>query len=311
MTSDQPEQDIGILIVDDEEPIRETMSQFLQRAGFRTVTAGNGESALQILGRDTVAVAITDILMPGIDGLELTQKMRSQFDVDVMVMTGFQGDYSYEDAIEKGASDFIFKPVRFEELLLRLKRILRERGLKSDRDRMMRQLHTQAITDELTQLFNARHFHHQLELEIDRARRYDRPLSLVLLDIDHFKWFNDNYGHLEGDKVLAELGKIIKGCLRSMDSAYRYGGEEFTVILPETTCEDARHVAERIRTAVAEKQFKPVDDANVNMTISAGVTQYTAGESAASFVQRSDKAMYVSKEGGRNQVSVLSGATPA
>jgi diguanylate cyclase (GGDEF)-like protein len=162
-----------------------------------------------------------------------------------------------------------------------------------------------AITDGLTNLFNSRHFYNQLEVEIDRSNRYKPPLSLLLLDIDNFKIYNDTYGHLEGDKVLFRLGQIIKSCLRKMDSAYRYGGEEFTVILPETGGKEALNVAQRIRTTVKAEKFFPEPEKAVSITISIGVTEFYPKEEITNLIQRADKAMYMSKQKGRNRVSSI------
>jgi two-component system, cell cycle response regulator len=158
----------------------------------------------------------------------------------------------------------------------------------------------------LTQLYNSRHFYHQLEVESGRCVRYNHPLTLLLMDIDHFKNFNDAYGHLEGDKVLVRLGQVIKSCLRQIDSAYRYGGEEFTVILPETRADEAGTVAYRIKDAVKGQQFYPEPEGPpVSLTVSIGVAEYAPPEDIAVFVQRADKAMYASKKMGRNLVSTL------
>jgi len=221
------------------------------------------------------------------------------------VMTGYSDDYSYEESINIGASDFVVKPVRLEELLLRLKRVLKERELTNERIRMMEKLQKLAITDGLTRLYNSRSFYSQLELEVDRFNRYQHPLTLLLLDIDHFKDYNDKYGHLEGDKVLVRFSQIIKSCLRTNDSAYRYGGEEFTVILPETAGEEARTVAQRIRAALEAEPFSPADGENVTVTISIGLTEYDPKEKLSTFIQRADLAMYRSKRSGRNKVSML------
>jgi two-component system cell cycle response regulator len=133
----------------------------------------------------------------------------------------------------------------------------------------------------------------------------------MLLDIDQFKDYNDNFGHLEGDKVLVALGQVIRTCLRKMDSAYRYGGEEFTVILPETEGDEAATVAERIRSAVEREKFYPRGQkTSVSITISLGVTEYIQEERVAIFVQRADKAMYLSKQSGRNRVSCLFASVP-
>jgi diguanylate cyclase (GGDEF)-like protein len=220
-------------------------------------------------------------------------------------MTGYSEDYSYEEAINMGASDLVFKPFRFGELLLRVKRVLKERRLTKERNRILGKLENLAITDGLTKLYNLRHFYHLLEIEIDRCIRYGHPLALLLLDIDKFKMYNDTYGHLEGDKVLVKIGQIIYSCLRTMDSAFRYGGEEFTVILPETTAQEANNVASRIKTSVEFENFFPESENAVNVSISIGVTEYYNKEQLSEFIKRADKAMYLSKEKGRNTISFL------
>jgi two-component system, cell cycle response regulator len=297
--------DIRILIVDDDTDIRDLMCKYLEMMGYKTFGATSAEDSLELLKEKKIHVVITDILMSGMNGLELTDFIKKDYDIDVIVMTGYSGDFSYEEAISKGASDFVFKPIRFEELHLRLKRVLRERQLKKERDQMLDRLQKLAITDGLTQLYNSRHFYNRLEMEISRSIRYGNDLSLLLMDIDLFKKYNDEYGHLEGDKVLVKIGTIIQSCLRQMDSAYRYGGEEFTIILPETKAEDAYTVAQRIRKAIESQKFIPDGKNPVSITISIGITEYCPKEDAATLVQRSDKAMYISKQKGRNSISFL------
>jgi len=295
-----------ILIVDDEVGVRDSMHEFIEMAGFESIMAASAEDALDVLKTDNIQVVITDIMLPGMGGLELTKQIKRDFDSDVIVMTGYSGDYSYEEAINMGASDFVIKPVRLEELLLRLKRVLKERELTQERIRMMEKLQKLAITDGLTKLHNSRSFYSQLEVEVDRYNRYKHPLSLLLLDIDHFKHYNDSFGHLEGDKVLVRISQMIRSCLRKLDTAYRYGGEEFTVILPETSCEEAVLVAERIRNVVESEKFEHENaESTLQITISIGVTQYTEKEELSSFIQRADKAMYLSKQQGRNMVTPL------
>ena len=295
-----------ILIVDDDSSIRDPLKEFLEIAGFRCSTVLSAEDALELLKKNTFHVVITDIILPGIDGFEFTEIIKKKYDTDVIIMTGYIAKYSYEEAIGKGASDFVFKPFRSEELLLRLKRVLKERELTQEQNRIMEKLKNLAITDGLTKLYNSRYFYNQLLPEVDRTKRYNRPLSLLLLDIDHFKTYNDTFGHLEGDAVLYRLGQIIKSCLRKMDSAYRYGGEEFTIILPETGGDEANTVAQRIRTAVEKEKFISTQGKEGSITISIGVAEYQAKESPMTFIMRSDKAMYKAKTGGRNQVFFIS-----
>jgi len=302
--------DIRVLIVDDEKDVRITMNEYLKTAGYSPHAVTCAEEALDCLKTDHFHVVITDIILPGMGGLELTKLVKKVNDSDVIVMTGYSDDYSYEEAINIGASDFIIKPVRLEELLLRLKRVLKERQLTQERIRMMEKLQRLAITDGLTKLYNSRSFYSQLELEVDRFNRYKHPLALLLLDIDNFKEYNDSFGHLEGDKVLVRFSQIIKSCLRANDSAYRYGGEEFTVILPETAGEEARTVAQRIRAALEREKFTPESGEDVTITISIGVTEYYVKEELSSFIQRADKAMYSSKQNGRNRVSLMYAEPP-
>ncbi len=294
-----------VLVVDDDEAVRNTMNEYIQTAGYHSEAVSCAEEALELMKKDEFQVIITDIILPAMGGLELTKSIRKNKNSDVIVMTGYSDDYSYEEAINIGASDFVIKPVRLEELLLRLKRVLNERELTKERVRMMEKLQKLAVTDGLTKLYNSRSFYSQLETEVDRVNRYKHPLALLLLDLDHFKEYNDNYGHLEGDKVLVLFSQIIKSCLRANDSAYRYGGEEFTVILPETAGAEARTVAQRIRAALEAERFSPENGKDVQITISIGVTEYHPKEELSTFIQRADKAMYLSKQSGRNKVTML------
>ena len=293
----------SVLIVDDDSSVRDSIQEFLSIIGYTTYSAESAEAALALLKTYPVDVIITDIIMDGMDGLEMTQMIKDRYDTDIIVITGFTGNYSYEDAIKKGADDFIFKPVRFEELLLRLKRVLRERNLAHERTEMLERLQELAITDDLTKLFNSRHFYSQLENEIHRYNRYQRPLSLLMIDVDFFKEFNDTCGHLAGDRILNKIAQLIVACLRNLDTAYRYGGEEFTVILPETTCDSAMRVAERINQVVHDEAFEVVTDKKISVSI--GVTQFSPGETISEFIRRADKAMYIAKEEGRNRTVLL------
>ena len=302
---------VQILIVDDDVAVRNTMNEYILTAGYQSEAVSCAEEALEMLDNKSFHVVITDIILPAMGGLELTKIIKKDQDSDVIVMTGYSDDYSYEEAINIGASDFVIKPVRLEELLLRLKRVLKERDLTNERIRMMEKLQKLAVTDGLTKLYNSRSFYSQLETEVDRFNRYKHPLALLLLDLDHFKDYNDTYGHLEGDKVLVRFSQIIKSCLRANDTAYRYGGEEFTVILPETGGEEAGTVAQRIRAALEAERFSPVNGKAVKITISIGVTEYQPKEELSSFIQRADKAMYRSKQKGRNMVSMLYADPPA
>ena len=159
-----------------------------------------------------------------------------------------------------------------------------------------------SIGDDLTSLYNSRYFHNQLKMEMDRADRYGQPLTLLVLDLDDFKAFNDTYGHIEGDQVLSRFGHVVKRCLRETDSAYRYGGEEFTILLPMTISADGAFTAERIRTEFKKETFSPAPGQDVHVTVSIGLGQYKPQEDMKAFVHRIDQLMYSGKKSGKDRV---------
>jgi diguanylate cyclase (GGDEF)-like protein/PAS domain S-box-containing protein len=171
-----------------------------------------------------------------------------------------------------------------------------ERALKESR-RKYQQL---SIIDELTQLYNARYFFKQLAMEVEKTARYGNPLSLMFLDLDDFKQFNDTYGHIEGDKVLKRMGQVIKRCLRKTDLAFRYGGEEFAVIMPMTTAGDGGIAAERIRTEFKKEDFSPAEGVRVHMTVSIGVAEYARQFDIKGFLGQVDSLMYQAKKQGKD-----------
>jgi len=152
-----------------------------------------------------------------------------------------------------------------------------------------------SITDELTGLFNVRYFFDRLKTEIERVDRYSSPLSLIFVDVNDFKHYNDTYGHLEGDQVLRKIAQTIQSCMRCPDSAYRYGGDEFLGILPETREQGATIVAERIKKIIKAQKFLPTPDKAVFITVSIGIAEYMPGEKKEAFVKRADMNMYVTK----------------
>jgi len=159
-----------------------------------------------------------------------------------------------------------------------------------------------SIIDGLTHLYNSRYFYLQLKIETERSNRHGQPLTLLLLDLDNFKQFNDAHGHIEGDHVLLRLGQVIKRCIRQTDSSYRYGGEEFTIILPMTTSKAAAVTAERIRSEFKKEVFSPPPGQDIHKTVSIGVAQFKPKEDIKAFVCRVDQLMYQAKNSGKDKV---------
>jgi diguanylate cyclase (GGDEF)-like protein len=169
-----------------------------------------------------------------------------------------------------------------------------------------------SITDDLTQVFNRRHFHTRLDEEIERARRYDHPMSLLMMDLDHFKTINDRHGHQTGDEVLRTVAALIRSKTRSADIVARYGGEEFVVLLPETKQEIAKVTAEKLRTVIEQYPFTPANQSSIHVTASFGVSSLNMSDKnstgiADRIVKMADDAMYQAKQDGRNRVAVYSG----
>jgi diguanylate cyclase (GGDEF)-like protein len=295
---------VKILIVEDDVDVSETLILFLTKSGFKAKCANSAEEAEEILKNEEMHMVLTDIKLPGIDGIKLTKNIKKKYGLDVIVMTGYSSEYFYEDAIINGASDLIFKPVKFNELLLRINRVLKERSLLKNRDKMIKELKRLTIEDSLTGLYNSRHFFEQLDKEIKRSDRYLHPISLIFIDIDNFKEVNDTYGHIIGDKILALIAKRIKASLRSNDSAYRFAGDEFTIILPETTASEAKIVAYRILSKFTKESFLINDKEISEITSSIGIAEYQINEEHQQFVHRADATMYEAKQRGGNGVII-------
>lgn len=287
---------IKILVVEDDVTISKLFVEFLKKSGFDAVAAVSAEAAEKNLNIEEMNVVITDIVLPGMDGIQFTKNVRKRCNTDVIVMTGYSSDYSYEDAIKSGASDLIFKPVKLNELVLRINRVLRERFLLNQRDKMIQKLQRLTIEDPLTGLFNSRYLFGQLDKEMNRAKRYLHPLSLMFIDIDKFKSINDTYGHMMGDKILLQIANKLKDCLRANDTAYRFGGDEYTIILPETTLAEAKFVADRIINKFDHDSLIINDKEISKISLSIGITEYQINEGIEQFLHRADVTMYEAKQ---------------
>lgn len=293
-----------ILIVEDDTTVRNLMYEFLTRSGYEAVTANSAEEAEKVLAEEEIHIILTDVRLPGTDGITFTKNVKKRYDLDVIITTGYSSEYFYEDAINNGASDLIFKPIRLNELMLRINRVIRERSLINERDRMIERLKKLSLRDPLTELYNSRHFYAELEDEIRRSDRYVHPLSLIFIDIDNFKSINDTYGHMTGDQALLLIARKMQTSLRSQDTAYRFAGDEFTIILPETTAENARFVADRIKAEMEKENLVIRDKEITKITLSMGIAEYQRNEKKEQFVHRADVTMYEAKKRGGNDIAV-------
>jgi diguanylate cyclase (GGDEF)-like protein/PAS domain S-box-containing protein len=271
--------------------------------GFFTYMSPSHQKILGYRPEDLLGKAAFDKLHP-----DDKDQVLSVYIEAVMTKTDREFEYRYQHAdghyvwlhssghlILDGAGEYVGSIINSSEITGRKQA---EEALRISEQRY-REL---SIIDDLSQLYNSRHFYAQLEIEIERSNRYLQSLTLLLLDIDKFKDFNDAYGHIEGDQVLTRIGRVIKRCLRYPDSAYRYGGDEFTIMLPMATSEDGMITAKRIQTELRKEDFSPVSGQEVYMTVSIGLAQYKPKEEMKAFVKRVDKLMYQAKKEGRDRI---------
>lgn len=295
-----------ILVVEDDNAVTKLLTKFLTMSGYTNFAAKSAEEAEEILDNEEINIVITDIRLPGMDGIRFTNKIKKKYDLGVIVMTAYSAEYSYADAIQNGASDLIFKPIRLNELTLRINRVVKEQSLIDERDRMIQDLKRLTIEDSLTGLNNSRYFFQQLDKEIERSDRYFHPLSLIFIDIDKFKRINDTYGHMIGDKVLSLIAKKIESCLRTNDTAYRFAGDEFTIILPETASGKAKVVADRILAKFVDEPIVVNGKSMPKISVSIGIAEHQRNEETQQFVHRADVTMYWAKGESGNIVAISS-----
>ncbi len=289
-----------ILIVDDDSNQRRLLLVHLTRAGHEVEAADDGLMAWDLMLREHYRLVITDWMMPGIDGPELIRRIRSASlpgYTYVILLTALDGKEEVVRGLEAGADDYLTKP--FNSAELRLRASIGERILKLEAH-----LREMATHDALTGLYNRRAFDSRLTDEIQRVRRYQRPLSLIMCDIDHFKKYNDTHGHPKGDNLLSEIGSVLIASVRGTDAVARYGGEEFTIILPETEKANALVVAEKIRAGVESYPF-PLRESQPGGTVTVSVGVASCPEDVTDvgdLLGAADQALYRAKQAGRNRV---------
>jgi diguanylate cyclase (GGDEF)-like protein len=298
------EKKIDILIVDDDADARETIGELLTLSGeFAVKTADTGTKALEILKHGSVDLVISDLLMPEMDGIALTKNIKEQgIDIPIIVTTGFASVERAVQSMQAGAADFITKPFNFNQIKITVEKALVTKKLQDERE-FYKKL---SNSDALTELANYRYFQKVLQKEMARAERYNRPLSLMMIDIDDFKSCNDTHGHPAGDVVLKEIAMLIKKNTRGCDLTARYGGEEFSVILPETSEEETLVVAERIRESVEKHSFKTEENKPINnLSITIGLSSFPdKTKDKKKLIDTADSALYKGKRSGKNCVVI-------
>jgi len=307
---------LNILVVDDSVTIRAGLRAQLEKMQHQVTEAENGEIAVRIWQDERPDLVLIDVMMPVMDGYEAARRMRSVSQDDwmpIIFLSSMEADQDLDRAIEAGGDDYLIKPVspvvlgakiramhRLEQMRKRLLEVSRELAASN------RQLEMLSRQDGLTGLANRRYFDAYLATEVRRVARSGEPLSLVLMDIDYFKLFNDAYGHQAGDECLRRVaGCLQSACQRAGDMPARYGGEEFVLVLPNTTALGAAKVAAALAASVAGLAI-PHAQSKVasSITVSQGVaTMWPKTDCAPeALIERADIALYRAKKDGRNRM---------
>lgn len=298
MSSNTP----AILVVDDSPEMHLLLEVRLAPEGWRLLYAADAATGLRLAHEAQPDLMLLDLSLPDMRGLEVCRALKADpktQGIAIVVLSASGNTADKVAAFDAGAADYVQKPFDSEELRARIRAALRAK-------RYLELLAERAHIDGLTGLWNRAHFDARLEALLSIARRYGRRLSLVLFDIDFFKQINDRFGHPFGDRVLQGIGEVLHQTSRSADSACRYGGEEFALILPETPEDGALLLAERIRERVKQLVFD-WHGAPVQVTISAGLAsvgpESDYDSDAAALLERADAALYTAKHAGRDRVA--------
>jgi putative two-component system response regulator len=300
-----------VLIVEDDDAEFESLSTCLAEMGCRVARAENTPAAMRAIDDGSIDLCVLDLMLPQCSGYALIEHMRRELrhaQTPILIVSSMTEVHDRVKALEMGADDFIvkgFDPLEFQARARRLLRLkLTMDQLTVDYDQAIRQ----ATTDSLTGLGTRSFLEGALQRQCDGARRYGWPLSLIFLDIDHFKSVNDQHGHPFGDRVLQSLGETIRAVVRGADVAARYGGEEFIILAPHTGRAEAGQLAERLRCAVEERgSFRSESGDKVNVTVSLGIASFPEdAPDGVTLLQHADEALYKAKRDGRNRVVVYS-----
>jgi diguanylate cyclase (GGDEF)-like protein len=293
------ESPLTVLVIEDHPDQRELLAIVLQREGYRVVTAANGLEALEKLEVENIQIALSDIMMPKMDGFELIKRIRtnpSLKSIYLILITARIQEGDRIRGLDLGADDYITKPFSFSELLARVR-------VGSRVVHYQQHLEYQTQVDSLTGLFNRRAFKKKIHEEFERSKRYHNPLSLLILDIDNFKTINDTYGHHGGDAALVRISETLREKTRQSDFPSRYGGEEFVLVLPETDLENALQVASKIHDSIRSAAFGTTARP-FTLTVSIGVSSTSTRfyTSWREMLDDADQALYLAKNTGKDRI---------
>jgi diguanylate cyclase (GGDEF)-like protein len=305
----QPPQAPLVLVAEDDRIMRQTVTKALTDHGLRVEAVEDGQQALDRVRKGGISLVILDIIMPKLSGIECCRIIKSVAEeriLPVLLLTSKNDMESRIEGLRIGADDYVGKPFDERELLARVDNLLRVKKAHDDMLESKKRLEQLAIQDELTGVYNYRYMHTRLLEEFKRAQRYRYPLACAMIDIDHFKQFNDEFGHDVGDAVLREVAVRIGQAVREVDVVARYGGEEFLLVLPNTHFAGALTVADRVWRSVGGKPVIAAEKKH-KVTVSVGVSLYPSRDikSKDQLLKSADEALYRAKNEGRDRICVF------
>jgi two-component system cell cycle response regulator len=285
-----------VLIAEDDPDYRRLLSRRASKMGLEVIEAKDGGQALDALNAHEFDVMVVDLYMPEHNGLEIINAARKlDPDVQALIMTGSASVESAVQALRAGVYDYLTKPLdSMTTFELALSRAIERRRLIVENKRLFEEVQRLAVTDPLTGLYNRHKLQDSLSIEMERSHRYQRPLSIIMVDMDDLKVINDTYGHSSGDAALNCVGAAIQRSIRKVDLATRFGGDEFVIVLPEADCREALAVAERIAAEIDRVDFEIC-----SLSVSLGVAQWSGMyKTMEAFIDAVDNAMYQAKRSG-------------
>lgn len=299
-----------VLVADDSKLIQNFVRSRLPTKQFKIIFAHNGKEALQKARRSKPDLVLLDVILPEINGIDVCKRLKSHTvtrGTPVILLSSNDDIQEKVIGLDSGADDFMVKPLHEEELKARINAQLRLRSLQEELEEKNRILEKLSITDDLTKMFTRNYFFQRLAEEMQRALRYGHRFALAMFDLDNFKHVNDIFGHKVGDSVLEGVSGLLRGNIRNSDLACRYGGEEFVLLLLESSAIHAKIVAERIRESI-EKMRVSSDHSEAQVTISCGIIEFPGPkvESPMELVHVADKVLYQAKAQGKNRVVIFS-----
>ena len=297
----------NVLVVDDETGPRQELALLLASAGFDVRQAADAQETEEQLTSGRVGIVVVDADMPNVSGYQLCSQIRQAHGSDLYLILRTTKDelFSRELNVDDGADDFLIEPLTDKEILARVETGRKMKELQQKLIETNKSLALLETMDPLTGACNKKQAESEIRREMERSRRYGAPVSLVLLNIDGFRLLNDKLGRAAGDRVLEELARILKLSTRTTDTVGRYGGEEFALVLPETSIEKAIGAAEKIRRVI-EQTAIAVGDKTVHITVSCGVVAFENNNFASmdDLVAAAKEAVAKAKTNGRNRCEV-------